>query len=238
MLLGIGLMLLFLGLYYVYKTPIFLFNITLGALALVYGFYTEGNEIKVSLSYSVASFSVNIVQWLLVIYMFYYSPIHRNEQFYMPLIIAILTTYFLVNRLHKEYLKNHENTKETPSLLKDIKKLTLLGTGLIIMIGCLTGFIAYHLFTLLYLATFGLTAFVYGYYHENGKINVTVKYVGAMVITILLQWVVLICFVHQMKHEVSVQPLAIFLTISFDIVLLFLLQFYQSDLTFSDLIMD
>lgn len=238
MLFGVGLMLLFFGLYYIFKSPIYLFNITIGALALVYGFYTEGKEIKVSLSYCVASFSVNIIQWLLVIYMFYYSPIPRNEEFYMALIVAILTTYFLVNRLHKEYLKKHENTEETPNLLKDTKKLTLVATSLLIMIGCLAGFIAYHVFTLLCVATFGLTAFVYGVYHENGKLNFSVKYVKFMTGTILLQLIVFSIFFHQMLNEISPQDVSFILSSSLIIGSYFMGQFYKSDITISDLILD
>jgi hypothetical protein len=233
---GIGLILGFLGLYYVFKSPIYLFNITLGFLALVYGFYTEGDEIKVSLSYSVASFSVNIIQWLIVIYIFYYSPIHRNEQFYMALIVAILTTLFLVNRLRKKYLKNHENTEA--NLLKDTKKLTLLVTSVIIMISSLTGFIAYNAFTLFYVATLGLTAFVYGYYHENGKLNISVKYVEIMAATILLQWIVLSVFFHQMLTEISPYDFTFLLTLSMLIGCSFIGQFIKSNVTLSDLILD
>ncbi|MCE7699831.1 MAG: hypothetical protein K8E24_013780 [Methanobacterium paludis] len=193
MLLGIGLMFLFLGLYYVYKAPIFLFNITLGALALIYGFYTEGEEIKVSLGYCLTSFSVNIVQWLLVIYIFYNSAVHLNEEFYIALIVAIMTTIFLIDRLQKEYIKTFESSNET-SILRDSKKIALLCTGLIIIIGSLTGFIVYHAFTFFCVATFGLTIFVYGYYHENGKINVSVQYVENMAVTIVSQWIVIIYF--------------------------------------------
>jgi hypothetical protein len=238
---GAGLMLLFLGLYYVYKAPIFLFNITLGALALIYGYYIKDKEIKVSLSYSVASFSVNIIQWLMV-YSFYYSPAHQSIQFNMALGVAILTTLFLINRLHKNYLETHENINETDKLLNDPKKLTLLIIGLIIMIGSLAGFIAYHTFTLLYIATFGLTAFVYGYYHENGKINVSIKYVEIMSATILLQWIVMFIVMfgiaNQMFNEITAQDLALLAQFTMLIGTAFIVQFKTSQVSFSDLIAD
>jgi hypothetical protein len=237
MLLGIGLILGFLGLYYIFKAPIYLFYTTMGVLTLVYGFYTEGNEIKVSLGYGAASFSVNIIQWLIV-YSFYYSPVHHSIQFNMALGVAILTTLFLINRLHKEYIKTHENTKETLSLLKDPKKLMLIFTGIIIIISCLTGFIAYHAFTFLYVATLGLTAFVYGYYHENGKINISAKYIEIMAATILLQWIVFICFYNQLYNEIATQDLALLFTISALIIAWFIVQFIKSDITLADLILD
>ena len=232
---GAGLMLLFLGLYYMYKAPIFLFNTTLGALALVYGFYTEGKEIKVSLSYCVASSTINIIQWLMV-YSFYYSPLHHSIQFNMALGVAILTTLFLLNRLHKNYLKSKDN--ESITFLKDIKKLMLLFTGAIIVTGSLVGFIVYHAVSFIYVATLGLTAFVYGYYHENGKLNVSVKYVEFMIITILLQWIVSICFFNQMLIELSAPIWSILESFSAVILSLFLVQFIMSDITLSDLILD
>ena len=237
MLFGIGLMLLFLGLYIFFKSQIYLFNLTLGALALVYGFYTEGNEIKVSLSYCVASFGVNVVQWLFIIYIFYYNPLHQNIQFNMALVVAILTTLFLVNRLHKEYLKTHENTGMS-SLLKDPKRLTLLITGLIMMISCLGGFIVYHAFTFFCVASFGLTVFVYGYYHENGKVNVSVKYVEFMAATIILQLIVFSVSFHQMLNEISPQDISLLLSSSLIIGAGLMGQFIKSDLTLSDLILD
>ena len=184
-----------------------MFYITIGVLALVYGFYTEGNEIKVSLGYCLTSFSVNIVQWVMI-YSFYYSPLHQSIQFNMALGIAILTILFLINRLHKNYLKSKDN--ESISLLKDTKKLMLLFTGAIIVTGSLVGFIVYHAVTFIYVATLGLTAFVYGFYHENGKVNVSVKYFEFMTITILLQWILSICFFNQMLIEFQ-QSLGLYL---------------------------
>lgn len=237
MLLGTGLILGFLGLYYIFKAPIYLFYITIGVLALVYGFYTEGNEIKVSLGYGAASFSVNIIQWLMI-YSFYYSPLHQSIQFNIALGVAILTTLLLINRLHKNYLKSQDNTNESINLLKDTEKLTFVATSLIIMIGCLAGFIVYHTVSFIYVATLGLTAFVYGYYHENGKVNVSVKYVEFMIISILLQWIVSICFFNQMLTELSAPTWAILESFSAMISSLFLAQFIMSDITLSDLILD
>jgi hypothetical protein len=211
----------------------------MGVLALFFGFYNDGKKIKVSLTYFATVSGVNIIQWLFLIYIIYQNPTYINGEFYFALLVTLWTTLFIVNQMRKEYFKSSiYNVESIINSLKDTKKLILVSVGLILTIGGLTGFITYHTFTLLYLATFGPTAFVYGYYHKNGKINITVKYVGAMAATILLQWIVLICFVHQMKHEFSAQDLSLPLLLSMNITVLFVLQFYKSDLTLADLILD
>lgn len=234
MLFGIGLILLFLGLYSVFKSPFDIFKITLGVLVLIFGFYMEGKKIKVSLSYFVATFSVNIIQWFILVYIFYYNPIYLTGEFYIVLLIALWTTLFLVNQIRKEYLKSSENSEKIINMLKDTKKLMLLSMGTIIIIGSLAGFIDYHAFIFLYGITLGLTTFVYGFYHENEKINVTVKYVEFMATTILLQWIVLIYFCFQFAAE----DWSLASTFSMLITVFFSVQFYKSDLTLSDLILD
>jgi hypothetical protein len=156
----------------------------------------------------------------------------------MALSVTILTTIFLINRLHKEYVKTLESDDKTTILLKDNKRITFICTGLILMTGSLTGFIVYHAFTFFYITALGLTIFVYGYYHENGKINLSVKYIEVMAVTMLLQWIVLSIFFHQMLNEISTYDWTFLFTLSMIIGCYFIVQFIMSDITLSDLILD
>lgn len=67
---GIGLILFSLAIYLGSKSPLDVFGITLGVMVLIFGFYAEGRKIKVTVSYIVAVFSVNIVQWFILVYIY------------------------------------------------------------------------------------------------------------------------------------------------------------------------
>jgi hypothetical protein len=234
MLFGIVLILGFLGLYFVFKSPFDIFNITLGVLVLIFGFYTKGKKIEVSLSYFVATFSVNVTQWLILIYTFYYNPGYITREFYIALLIALWVTLFIINQIRKEYFKSSENIEKISNIFKDTKKLILLSTGIIMIISSLAGLINYHALIFAYGTTVGLTVFVYGFYHKNRKLNISVRYVEAMAFTIVLQWIILIYFCFQFAAE----DWSLASTFSMLIAVFFLVQFYQSDVTLSDLILD
>ncbi len=224
--LGIGLILIFLGMYLGSKSPLDLFNITIGTMILISGFYVEGKKIKVSLSYAVAMFGVNIVQWFILTYTYFYYPFYDGNEYLIPLIGAPLFTLYIANQVRKEYLKSSE-TKV--NILKDKTKLTLLFMSMIIIIGSLAGFIAYYNPIFLYGITLGLMTFVYGYYHENKKVNVSIRYAVAMGFLLILQFFILIYFAYQIGDD---WPFAF--ASSMMITIYFLIQISRSDLKVSN----
>lgn len=181
MLIGIAVILLFLACYFEFNSPLYLFGITFGIMAIIFGFYAEDKKIKVSISYLVAALGVNIVQWLILVYIFYYIPFYVKLDFYIFLMGTLGITLFLVNQIRKKYLKSPENSgKPKIRMLKDKTKLIMLSVGVITIIGGLVGLITYYAPIFLYGITLGLMAFIYGYYHQDKKVNVSWNYAKAM----------------------------------------------------------
>jgi hypothetical protein len=219
--------------------PFYLFPITLGIMTIISGFYTEGKKIKVSVSYFVAMFSVNIVQWLFLINIYYHYPFHLTGTYYLNIIIALLITLFLVNQVRKKYLKSSE-TKI--NMLTDKTKLILLFIGAITIIGSLVGLIAYYTPIFLYGITLGAIVLVYRYYNEGKRVNVreghdnidfiirnvnvTWNYAKAMGTLIILQFLILCIFVVQIGTDVG----ALAITLWLNILLFFIFLIRSSDL--------
>ncbi|MGF7118249.1 hypothetical protein [Methanobacterium oryzae] len=239
---GIGIILYFLASYLGSNSPIDLFFISIGILAIIFGFYTKDKKIKVTNSYIVSVFSVNIIQWLILIYIFYYNPVYSISDYLIPLIAALWATLFLANQIRKKYLKSSQTKID---MLKDKTKLILLITGVIIIIGSLIGLITYYAPIFLYGITLGLMVLVYGFYHEKRvkvperndiahmylkKDNMAINYVKVMGFLIILQIFILIYFFHQ--FSIDDWPLAF--TLSMNIAIYFSIQIYLSDVKLSD----
>ncbi|MGF7118254.1 hypothetical protein [Methanobacterium oryzae] len=239
LLLGIALTLLSLAFYLGFK-PLNLFWFTMAILGIIFRFCTENRKIKVTNGYIVSVFSVNIVQWLILIYVFYYTSVYNRNAYLIDLIAALCVTLFLVNQIRKKYLKSTETKID---ILKDKTKLILLSIGLIIIIGSLAGLITYYAPIFLYGVTLGLMVFVYGFYHEKRvsvpekrnianmyikKDNIPVNYAKAMGSVIILQWIILIYFFHQISKDDWVSATTFSLIIS----LFFYIQIRESDLKY------
>ncbi len=204
-------------------------------MVILFGFYHEDKKI----SYLIALFCVNIFQWIILIYSIFNNPTYIKTDVYY-LVGAPLFTLVLANQIRINHLK----TKI--SIQIDKIKLILLVTGLIIIIGSLTGFIVYYAPIFLYGITLGLMAFTYGFYHGDKKVNIsernniantltknvniTRNYVGAMVSFLILQFFILIYF----SRQFSVDDLSAAFTFSVTIGLLLSIQIYRSNLTISN----
>lgn len=246
---GIGIILYFLASYLGSKSPTDLFLISMGILTIIFGFYTEDKKIKVTNSYIVAAFSVNIVQWLILIYIYYYNPVHVTTSYFIYLIGgALIITLILANQIRKKYLKSSQTKID---MLKDKTKLILLAMGVILTIGSLAGLIAYYAPIFLYGITLGLMVFVYGFYHEKKEfsafekhdfyknsfydtltknINFSIKYARIMGFLLLLQFFILIYFFRQISKDDWALALTLFVNIAY----IFSIQIYVSDLKLSD----
>lgn len=238
--LGIGIILLYLAIYLGSKSPLDIFGITVGVMLLISGFYTVDRRIKVTVRYITAEFGVNFVQWLILVYIYYYNPAYVSSTFFYYVIGAVLITIFLVNQVRKNYLKSSEDGQNVIiSFLRDKTRLILLFTGVIITIGSLAGFLTSYAPIFLYGVTLGLMAFICGFYYKRrefdvserhdianaltGNINVSFNYAMAMGVLLILQFFIIRYFFYQLSKDEFV--VASFL--SLNIALFFFIQIYR-----------
>ncbi|WJI09687.1 hypothetical protein FGU46_06065 [Methanobacterium sp. CWC-01] len=237
---GIGLILLYLVIYLGSKSPLDIFGITVGVMLLISGFYTVDRRIKVTVSYITAEFGVNIVQWLILIYIYYYNHSYVSSTFFYYLIGAVLITAFLVNQVRKNYLQSSGNGQNVIiSFLRDKTRLILLFTGVFIIIASIAGFITSYAPIFLYGITLGLMVFIHGFYFERRGFSISERrdianaltrnikfsfnYVMAMGVLLILQFLILRYFIHQM----SIQDWSTAGTISLCIAIIFSIQIYR-----------
>lgn len=207
-LLGIGIILGFLASYLWSNSLLDIFNMSIGIMVLILGFYNDNKEINCLIALS----CVNIFQWIILSYIFF-NNIYIKTEFYYYLIGTLLFTIVLANQIRN-------NQKTGLKILKGKTKLILLFTGLIIIISCLVGFIAYHSFVALYGITLGLISLICGYYYEDKKLNVSANYAKVMGFVLILQWLIFIFFFRQFSGEDLVNAVSF----SMMITLYFLIQ--------------
>ena len=218
---GIGLLLYSLLSYLGSKSPFNIFNCSLGVMVILFVFYNEDKKI----SYLMALFGVNIVQWLILIDIFFDYQFYITTEYFIYIIGALILTIILVNQAHKNHFKFSENGKKAKiNILNDKKKLTWLFVGLVIIISSLACFIDYYAPIYLYGITLGLMAFIYGYYHENKKVTVSGHYNQAMFSVIMLQWLIIVCFYYQIAKEDLISAI----TFSLMITALFAVQYHRN----------
>ncbi|MBI5681453.1 MAG: hypothetical protein HZC47_11220 [Methanobacterium sp.] len=247
-LLGIGITLYFLASYLGSKSPLDLFFSTIGLIGIVFGFFSEYKKVNVSINFIVTIFSVNVIQWLILIYTFYYNPVYIKTVFYSYLFSLLLVTIILVNQMHINHLNIPENGQKAKiGMLTDKTKLILIVTGVIIIIGSLAGFIAYYAPIFLYGITLGMMAFIYGYYHRDKKDNVSTNnainndskfifkkdnvsanYAVAMGSILILQWVILCYFFRQFSKDDFTNAFSLSIMIN----IFFYMQIRESDLKY------
>lgn len=228
-LIGIGISLGFLASYLKSNSPIDMYFISIGIMAIILGFYNENKRVNLPLSYFVAIISINITQWLILIYILCSNSI--TTDFYIILIGSLLITSSIINQIHKKYLKSPENSqKRKINFSSDKTKLILLFAGVILIISGLIGFIYSQTPIFPYLITLGMMAFIYGFYHEGKKVNVSRKYAGIMCFLLVLQGIILIYFVYQFSQYDWV--IAVF--ISVNIAIYFSKQINRSNLNISN----
>ncbi|WP_286679688.1 hypothetical protein, partial [Methanobacterium sp. 42_16] len=104
-LMGIVVILLFLGDFSQYKSSLDLLYITMGMMVVIFGFFVEGEKFNETVTYFVAMSAVNIFQWLIVINILFISQVYLTIQFFIVLAIAPVMTIFLINRLRRSNLK-------------------------------------------------------------------------------------------------------------------------------------
>lgn len=107
------------------------------------------------------------------------------------------------------------------------KKPILLFISIVTVIGGFTGFIVYLAPIFLYIITIGVMSFVVRHFHDEKKVNVSMKYVKVMGLLLILQFFILILFVFYFN------PLDWVFALNLSIIILadFIKQFHYSDLS-------
>lgn len=217
---GFVIIVMFLGRYFESKSPLDLFYLTMGILVIIWGFYVK-DEFKGTATYFVAISCVNIVQWLILIYIL---NINRDVADLFTLALAPVVTITLIIQIRTSDLKYIGNPKKTnkdvlmadklKKLLNTMGKLILKSVGVLIILFCMVSFLFSRDPLELYGSLVGLMVLVYGYFRENknvmppnyapgmhhnslfvresSKIKVTTDYFLAMSGVLLSQWIFLV----------------------------------------------
>lgn len=183
---GIAIIFIFLASFLNSKSPLDILLFTIGIIGIIIGFYIQDGKINKTVSYFVAMFSVNVFQWLIVIYiLLFISQIQLYGDFLVILTIAPLTTISLIVQIRTsdlKYLGNRQMTNKDVILadkmiwvLNDKAKIVLIFTGFVIMLACLLSFIFSKSPLELFGCSVGLMVILWGFYRD-GKHAKTQEY--------------------------------------------------------------
>lgn len=214
---GVLLIIILLGCYFESKSSLDIVFITLGLIAVIMGFSIQGEKFNRTVTYFVAMFSVNLLQWLTVICAVFINQITLTTYVLIVLAIAPLMTIYLISQIRRSDLKYLGNSQKTnkdviladkiKNILNNMGKIILIGGGLVIMLVCLGSYLFSKSLLELFGCSVGMMAIVYGYYRENKnlkwvtshnaiycdikKVKVTVTYFLAMFCLLVFQWLIL-----------------------------------------------
>jgi hypothetical protein len=256
---GFVLILMFLARYFESKSPLDLFYLTMGILAIIWGFHVK-DEFKGTATYFVAISCVNIAQWLILVYILFISKIYVTNDLF-TLALAPIVTISLIIQIRTSDLKYIGNPQKTnkdviladklKKLLNNMGKIILKSLGILIILFCTVSFLFSRDPIELYGSLVGLMVFVYGYFRENknvmppnyapgmyrksifvresSKIKVTTDYFLAMLGVILAQWLFLVYIIGIYPNYPSTDNVAWAFTITTMITMYFYMQIRESD---------
>ncbi|BDZ69687.1 hypothetical protein [Methanobacterium petrolearium] len=197
---GILITVLFSWSFLVSESPLDLLYLSIGLLAIIWGFHIENGKFNETTTYFAAMFCVNAFQWLILIYVLFISRVYVTNDLF-TLIIAPVITIFLsyqIRRSDLKYIGNRQKTNKdvilvdkTKAMLTDKLKFLLIFSGIMIMFICLASFFLSRSPSALFCSSIGMMMVVYGYYREDKKVNITVNYFLAMFSLLLFQWLIL-----------------------------------------------
>jgi hypothetical protein len=179
-LIGLAIIFIFLASFLNSKSLLDLLFITIGVMGIVIGFYIQDGKINQTVTYFVALYSVNVFQWLIVIYiLLFINQIQLYGDFLIILTIAPLTTISLIVQIRTsdlKYLGNRQMTNKDVILvdkmrgvLNDKVKVALIFTGFVIMLACLGSFIFSKSPLELFGGSIGLMVILWGFYRDGNN---------------------------------------------------------------------
>lgn len=223
--LGLTVIFIFLINFLQYKYYIDLFFISIGIFTAICGSYIVDGQIKEAISSYIAFFGVNLLQWIILIYIFLINQTHITNFFYLLLIgvttiTIIILVQFYKSRFNPIRRKKSSKTKNNSDfiLIKNYKQIFTLIFGIIITLGCLISiFYSKFLYASFYVL-FGVMMIIYGTYIELNKKQMSFNYFILMVILILLQWMLVLYLGYYLRldsDEISIPFFIIFIVSSY-----------------------
>jgi hypothetical protein len=183
----------------------YFFNIwwvSIGLVFLIYGFYMEKQDSEGDITYKfkdkiayVWLFGVNIFQWAVVIYIYFFNRVFMNIGFYYMLIGSSLFTLCIVGQFYYiPYFSINNDKKVTESVRNENrwnwKQIVAFLFGVLVVFAGLISFIQSESLLGLYFSLFGIMMIIYGYYLEINKVEMSFKYFILMTSVIIIQYIV------------------------------------------------
>jgi hypothetical protein len=210
MIIILGLMIIFIFLinFLQYKYSIDLFFISIGIFTAICGIYIVDGQIKEAISSYIAFFGVNLLQWIILFYIFLINQTHIPNFFYLLLIglttitITILVQFYKsrFNPVRRRKVSKYKDNSDF-ILIKNNKQIFIIIFGIIITLGCLISiFYSKFLYASFYVF-FGVMMIIYGTYIEFNKKQMSFNYFIVMVILILLQWMFILYLGYYLRLD-------------------------------------
>lgn len=183
----------------------YFFNIwwfSVGLIFLIYGFYMEKQDSEEDITYKfkekiayVWLFGVNIFQWSVVIYIYFFNQVFMSIEFYYMLIGSSLFTLGIIAQFYYiPYFSINNDKKVTESVRNknrwSLKQIIAFLLGIIVSFAGLISFVQSESLLWLYFSLFGIMMIIYGYYLEINKVEMSFKYFILMASVIIIQYIV------------------------------------------------
>lgn len=183
----------------------YFFNIwwvSVGLVFLVYGFYMENQDLEGNITYKfkeeiayVWLFGVNIFQWAVVIYIYFFNQVFMNIEFYYMLIGSLLFTLcFIAQFYYIPYFSIYNDKKVIVSVrnknIWSLKQIVAFLLGVLVSFVGLICFVQSESLLWLYFCLFGIMMIIYGYYLEINKVEMSFKYFILMISVVIIQYIV------------------------------------------------
>ena len=180
-----------------YSYPFYLFWVSLGLVLIICGFYLQFQEFKDKIAYFLI-LCVILFQWTIVVYIYFFSPIYINTDFYLMFIVsAFCTISFIAQFFNIPFCPFNEYKKSVGEGIGDIKwtwnQTVLILLGLLVFFVSSISYIIFNSLLCLYFSLFGVMIIIYGYYLEINKVKMSFKYFLLMSSVIITQYV--LCWV-------------------------------------------
>jgi hypothetical protein len=190
---GLSLSIIFLFYFIQSSSPLDLFWVSLGLVLMFCGVYIADQKITENKIAYVGFCGVNVLQWGILIYIYFFNQVYMTMIFYLMLIAVSLFTINLIGEFFNIPLFSfNKDKKDSKNVISGVtwnwKQIVLVLLGIIVIFACLIIFFLFKSFLALYFCPIGIMMVIYGYYLEINKIKMSFNYLTLMVAVILFQY--------------------------------------------------
>ena len=176
--------------------PFYLYWVSFGLILFISGYYADVQKIKDKMIN--VFFGVNIFQWAIVLYIYFFNSVYINFDFYYMILLSVLFTIGIIAYFYNipffSYKEHKKGSRENigNNLTFTWKQTALVVLGVIVSFVCLISYLVFNYLLILYFSLFGVMMIIYGYYLEINKIHMSFKYfilmISVIVAQIILVW--------------------------------------------------